>query len=131
MYHPQVVQSPILNDCLKLNIDGHTEPQLVPNFLLQVSIRELDNRLVIELVYGRLKEARDAWNDIIISDSALRSLFPPQFIKISSINKVMYGCKCCISAKSMHSSLLSRRDQYQRKLKDQNKNTKNRRSEEK
>ena len=24
--HPQVVQSPIFNDCLKVNIDGHTEP---------------------------------------------------------------------------------------------------------
>ena len=26
MHHPQVVQSPIFNYCLKLNIDGHTEP---------------------------------------------------------------------------------------------------------
>ena len=30
MYHPQVVQSPIVNDFLKVKIDGHTEPQLVP-----------------------------------------------------------------------------------------------------
>ena len=34
MRHPQVVQSPIVNDCLKVNIDGHTEPQLVPKLLL-------------------------------------------------------------------------------------------------
>ena len=46
MYHPQVVQSPIVNDGLKVKIDGHTEPQLVPKFLLQVSIRELHNNLV-------------------------------------------------------------------------------------
>ena len=26
MHHPQVVQSPIVNDCLKVKIDGHTEP---------------------------------------------------------------------------------------------------------
>ena len=32
MYHPQVLQEPIVNDCMKVNIDGHTEPQLVPNF---------------------------------------------------------------------------------------------------
>ena len=28
MHHPQVVQSPIFNDCLKVNIDGHTEPHI-------------------------------------------------------------------------------------------------------
>ena len=31
IHHPQVVQSPIFNDCLKVNIYGHTGPQLVPN----------------------------------------------------------------------------------------------------
>ena len=38
MHHPQVLQSPIFNDCLKVNTDGNTEPQLFPNFLLQVSV---------------------------------------------------------------------------------------------
>ena len=36
--HPQVVKSPIFNDCLKVNTDGHTGPQIVPKLLLQVSI---------------------------------------------------------------------------------------------
>ena len=35
--HPQVVQSPISNDCLKVVLDDHSEPQLVPKLLLQVS----------------------------------------------------------------------------------------------
>ena len=26
MHHPQVVQSPIFNDCLKVKMDGHNEP---------------------------------------------------------------------------------------------------------
>ena len=30
MHHPQVVQSPIFNDCIKVNIYGHTGPQIVP-----------------------------------------------------------------------------------------------------
>ena len=34
MHHPQVVQSPIFNNCLKVKIDGHTETQLVPKLLL-------------------------------------------------------------------------------------------------
>ena len=39
MHHPQVVQSPIVNDCLNVEIYGHTEPQLVPKLLLQAFVR--------------------------------------------------------------------------------------------
>ena len=52
MHNPQVVQSPIVNDCLKVNIDGHTEPQLVSKLLLHVSVRELHNSLVSDPVDG-------------------------------------------------------------------------------
>ena len=103
MHHPQVVQSPISNDCLKVKIDGYTEPQLVPKTLLYVSVRELHNNLVSATKYGGVKEARDEDDNIIISDSTLRSLLPPQFLKFSPRYKVMCGCKCFMSAKSMHS----------------------------
>ena len=43
----------------------------------------------------------------------------------------MCGCKCCISAKSMHSSLLSWHDLYLKKLKYLSQNAQNRRSGEK
>ena len=79
MHHTQVVQSPIVNNCLKVNIDGRIEPKLVPKLLLQFSIRELHNILVSESYYGGLKEARYAENNIIISDSTLRSSLPPKF----------------------------------------------------
>ena len=39
MHNPQVVPSPIENDCLKVKMDGYTEPQLVPKLLFQVSVR--------------------------------------------------------------------------------------------
>ena len=45
MHHLQVVQSPIVNGCMKGKIDGQTEPQLVPKLLLHVSIRELHNNI--------------------------------------------------------------------------------------
>ena len=102
--HPQVVKSPIVNDCPKVNIDCYTKPQLVPKWLLQVSVRELSNILVSDPIDGGLKESRDAENNIIISDFTLRSLLPPQF-KISSKYKVICDCECCISSKSMHLSL--------------------------
>ena len=38
MHYPQVVQSPIFNHCLKVNIDGHTKLQIVPKLLLRVSV---------------------------------------------------------------------------------------------
>ena len=79
MHHPQVVQSPIVNDCLKVKIDGCTEPQMVPKHLLQVSVRELHNNFFSDADYGGLKEARYAENNITFSDSTLCSLLPPQF----------------------------------------------------
>ena len=110
--HPQVVQSPISNDCLKVVLYDQPEPQLVPKLLLQVSVRELHNSLVSDPNDGGLKDARDEDGKIIISDSTLRSLLPPQLKKMSARYKIMCGCECCISAKSIHSSLLSWRDRY-------------------
>ena len=55
MHHPQVVQSPIVNDFLKVKIDGQVEPQLVPKLLLQVFSRELNNNLLSNADNGGLK----------------------------------------------------------------------------
>ena len=81
IHHPQVVQSPIVNNSLKVETDVYTEPQLVPKLLLHVSVREPDNNLFGATKYGGLKEARYEDNNIPISDSILRSLFPPKFKK--------------------------------------------------
>ena len=72
------MQSPIVNDSLKVKIDGHTELQLVPKTLLHVSVREIHNNLVSDADNGGLEEARYEDYNIIISDSSLRSLLPPQ-----------------------------------------------------
>ena len=81
MHHPQTVQSPIVNEYLKVKLDGHTEPQLFPKLLLQVSIRELHKNLVSYTDSGGIKEAIYEDNNIIISDSTLRSLLPPKLKK--------------------------------------------------
>ena len=110
--HPQVVQSPISNYCLKVLLDDQTEPQLVPKLLFQVSVRETHNSLVSDLNDGGLKYAWYEDGNIIIGDSTLRSLLPPQLKQISARYRVVCGCECCISAKSIHSSFLSWRDRY-------------------
>ena len=50
---------------------------------------------------------------------------------MSARYKVMCGCECCISANIIHSSLLSWRDRYLKKLKDKSQNAQSRRSGEK
>ena len=115
--HPQVVQSPISNDCLKVMLYDQSEPQLVPKLLLQVSVRELHNSLVNYPNDDGLKDARYEDDKIIISDSTLYSLFPPQLKQISARYKVVCGCECCISVKSIHSLFLSWCDRYLEKLK--------------
>ena len=96
-----------------------------------MSVRELYNSLVSDTHDGGLKNARDEYGKIIISESTLRSLLPPQLKQISAQYKVMCGCECCIYAKSVHSSLLSWCDRYLKKLKYQIQNTQKRRSGEK
>ena len=67
--HPQVVQSPISNDCLKVVLYDQTELTHVPKLLLQVSVRELHNSLVSDPNDGGLKDARD-------EDGKLLSVIP-------------------------------------------------------
>ena len=57
-----------------MSIYVHSEPQLVSEFVLQVSVRELDNIITSPPEEGELKDARVVDNNIIISDSTLRSI---------------------------------------------------------
>ena len=106
LQHPQVLQSPIVIYCLKLSIDIHSESQLAPKFLLQVSVWLLHNSMVTPPEEGGLKDAVDVDNNIIISDLTPRSIITPQLKNMSARHKVMCSCECCISTKSMNSSLL-------------------------
>ena len=68
-------------------LDDQTEPQLVPKLLLHVSVREIHNSLVSNPNDTGLKDARDEDGNIIISDSTLRSLLPPQFKKCLHVTR--------------------------------------------
>ena len=89
------------------------------------------NSLVSDPNDSGLKDDRDEDDNIIISDSTLCSLLPPQLNQISERYKVMCVCECCISDKIIHSSLLTWRDRYLQKRKDTIKNSQSRRSGEK
>ena len=102
LQHPQVVVFPIGNDCLTLSIDSQVEPQLVPKLVLRVSVRELHTSMVIPPEEVGLKEERYSDNNIIISDSDLRNILPPQLKKMTYQYKFLCGCECCISTKIMN-----------------------------
>ena len=89
--HPQVFQSTIFDDCLKVLLDDHTEPQLFSKLLPQVSVREPHNILLSDPNDGGIKYARGEYGKIIISGSTLRSIMPPQLKQMSPRYKVM--CK--------------------------------------
>ena len=105
MNHPQVVQSPIINDSVKVNIYGHTRPQIVPKLLLRLSVRELRNILVIDPDNGGLNETISTKNIPLSLIINYVHYCHPNF-KISAWYNVMCGCECCISTKSIYSSLL-------------------------
>ena len=76
--HPQVVQTRIYNDSLRVMFDDQKKSQLVPKLLLQVSVRELQNSLVTDPNCGGIKDSRDEYYNIIISDYRLHSLLTHQ-----------------------------------------------------
>ena len=90
MYHSQVVRSTIVNDCLKVKIYGHAEPQLVTKKIFQVSFREIHSNLVSTTSYVGLKGARDEDDDIIINYSTSRSLLPPHFKNVTKIQDLVW-----------------------------------------
>ena len=126
LQYPQVLQYPIANYCQKLSIDIQLEPLLVPNILWWVLLREIHNSMVSPAEEGGLKEERDSENISIIGDSTLRNILPPQLKNMTSRYKVICGCECCLSFKSMNFSLLIWVDSCLKQLKDISQNAQKR-----
>ena len=84
--HPLVIQSPIAKDCIKIPIPGTTDHEIKPKMLLQCSVRELHNDLVKDSNDGGCSAARKD-GKIIVSDTALRYMMPPQVRKFSKKHK--------------------------------------------
>ena len=66
-----------------------------------MSVIEPHNSLVSDPNDGGLKDARYEDGKIIIIDSTLSSLLPRKLKQMSARYKIMCGCECLISAKSI------------------------------
>ena len=73
--------------------------------MLQILVQELHNNLVDTVANGGLECARDAEGKIVISNTALQYLLPPQLKQMTPSYKQTCGCEICLSAASMHQSL--------------------------
>ena len=101
-----VRQTPITSDTL-LIADADTKVKhRVLKLLLGCSMRRLHNELIASPYDGGLLGARHAiTNDVIISDTILRSLAPPQLHPMTNNHKMMCGCAICNTSNYMQESL--------------------------
>ena len=72
----------------------------VPKLLLECSMQQLHNELIASPYDGVLLGSRHAdTNDMIISDTMLHSLAPPQLCLMTYHHKMMYDCAICNNSK--------------------------------
>ena len=98
--------SPITRDTLLITDSDNKVKRRVPKLLLECSMRQLHNDIIASLDDGGLVGARYAiTNDVIISDTLLRSLAPPQLRPVIYNHKMMCGCAICNTSKYRQDSL--------------------------
>ena len=106
MKNSNVRQSPITPDTsLIADVDTKVKHR-VPKLLLECYMQQLHNELIASPDDGGLVGARHAkTNDVIISDTMLHSLAPPQLRPMTDNHKMMCGCAICNTSKYMQEYL--------------------------
>jgi len=86
--HPMVIESPILNDMVRIpDPQDNTKTIKTSKLLLSISVRELHNDMV-----KLLDVAKSPEGDVLISDTKLRQILPKQIGRMSKRHKEMCGC---------------------------------------
>ena len=78
---------------IKIKLDGGDEKVSVTKLYLQVTIKYLYDEIIQPPMLGGLAEFIDNYRSIIISDSNLRELFPPQVKLMSKQRRYWCGCE--------------------------------------
>ena len=93
-------ESPIARDTLLITDAESRVKRRVPKLLLECSMQQLHDELIASPDDGGLLGARhDNTNYMIISDTMLRSLSPPQIHSMTDDHKMMCGCAICNTSK--------------------------------
>ena len=106
MKNSNVRQYPIIRDTLFIADADTKVKHRDPKLVLECSMRQLHNDLIASPGDGGLLGTRHAeTNDVIISDTMLRSLAPPQLRPMTDNQKMMCGCAICNTFNYMQESL--------------------------
>ena len=120
-------QSPITRDTLLIADADSKVKRRVPKLLLGCSMRQLHNELIVSPDDEGLVRARHAiTNDVIISDTMLRSLAPTQLLPMTDNHKMMCGCAICNTSKYMQESLNAWRRKKLKLMKEKAENSRGR-----
>ena len=120
-------QSPITRDTLLISDADTKLKHKVPKPLLECSMRQLHNELIASPDDGGLVGARHSiTNDVIISDTMLRSLARPQLRPMTDNHKMMCGCAICNTSKYMQEFLNAWRQKQLKIMKEKAENSRGR-----
>ena len=101
-----VRESPIVRDTLLITDADYGVKKRVPKLLLGCSMQQFHNELIASPDFDGLLGARHAdTNDVIISDTILCSLEPPQLRPSKYHHKMMCDCSICKNSKYFQESL--------------------------
>jgi hypothetical protein len=107
--HPNVIDSPIARDRLLITDPETGLKKRTGKLLLEISVRELHNALLEPSKKGGLACAWTFIGDVLISDTALRYLLPPQLRPMTERHKQM-------SVRSFQSTLNAWRFRHTQRL---------------
>ena len=96
MKNSNVSEYSISHDTLLITDAKSGVKRRTPKLFLECSMWHLYNEILTSSDYGALLGAIHAdTNDVIISDTMLRSLAPTQIFSMIDHQKIMYGCAVC------------------------------------
>ena len=100
MKHSNVRESSIARDTLLITDAESGVKHRLPKILLECSMQKLHNELIASPDDGVLLGSIHAdTNDVIIIDTMLHSLAPPQLRPMTDNHKIMCGCAICNTSK--------------------------------
>ena len=94
--HPHVIQPPNIKESLFVKINSTLVHKRT--HLLQISVRELHNDIILSISQGDCIGARTVDGKVYFGDTSLTKYMPKYIEPMSNINKITCVCKTCISA---------------------------------
>ena len=119
MKNSNLREPPIARDTLLITDAEYRVKLRVHKLLLECSMRQLHNELIAPPDDGGLLGARNSdTNYVIISDTMLRDLSPPQLTPMTDNDKIMCGCAIYNNSKYLQELLNAWRRKKLKTMKD-------------